>query len=261
MKVLITGAAGNLGSILTQYILKNNIDLDLILMPHHNLIEQDVLNHSRVDVRKADLSEPGTLDACLTGADVIVHFAGVLFKANPEKFLYQTNIGYFRNLVAAAKQNRIIKLILISFPHVEGPTSISNPASGRLDGHPVSVHAQTRLVEEKHLFKEIEKPISLRLGMVYGKGVLMVDAAKWFAKYGLLGVWRELTQIHLISKTDFCRATVAAITKSKVRGIYHVGDEGQNTLPFDGSFLPNGFYILVLDNELGQIAHKMTIQH
>jgi nucleoside-diphosphate-sugar epimerase len=41
---------------------------------------------------------------------------------------------------------------------------------GRLDGNPISVHARTRLEEEKYLFNEIEKPVSLRVGMVYGKG-------------------------------------------------------------------------------------------
>jgi hypothetical protein len=38
-------------------------------------------------------------------------------------------------------------------------------------------------------------------------------------------------------------------------------NEGQNYIDFDGSFLPNGLYILVLENELGRIAQKMTIQH
>jgi len=171
-----------------------------------------------------------TLPPCLEGADVIVHFAGVLFKANPEKFLPETNLQYFKNLVAAAKQRNIKKMILISFPHVEGPTSRSNPATGKLDGDPISVHAQTRLAEERHLLREIETPVVLRVGMVYGKGILMIDAARWLAQRRLLGFWKEPTPIHLISKTDFCRAAVAAIKNATSRGIYHVGDKGDDTL-------------------------------
>lgn len=113
---------------------------------------------------------------------------------------------------------------------MEGPTSRKEPATGRLDGNPISVHAQTRLEEEKLLFEKIEHPVSLRVGMVYGKGILMVDAAKWFSKMRLLGVWREATEIHLISKTDFCRAALAAIKYKNAKGIYHVGDEGNDTL-------------------------------
>ncbi len=230
MNVLITGAAGNLGSLVSRYIRDNEKDLNLILMQHWTAVPGDLKDSARVAVRAADLSKPETLDGCLAGADTIVHFAGVLFKANPEKFLYETNIGYFKNLVRAARSKKIEKVILISFPHVEGPSSRQRPARGSLNGEPVSVHARTRLEEEKCLFREVECPVSLRVGMVYGKGILMIDAARWFAKRFLLGVWREPTQIHLISKTDFCRAAVAAIKHPGASGIYHVGDEGNDTL-------------------------------
>jgi len=229
-KVLITGAAGNLGSLLSRHIRDNENDLNLILMQHLKKIPQDLKDHPNVQVRNADLSKSETLSGCLDGADIIIHFAGVLFKANPEKFLYETNIRYFENLVSAAKKKNIRKIILISFPHVEGPTSRKSPARGRLDGNPVSVHAKTRLEEEKLLFSEIKNSVSLRVGMVYGKGILMIDAAKWFAKRWILGVWSKPTEIHLISKTDFCRAVVVAIKKQDARGIFHIGDEGDDTL-------------------------------
>ena len=229
-KVLITGAAGNLGSLLSRHIRDNENDLNLLLMQHLKEIPHDIKRHPRVQVRNADLSNIETLYGCLEDADIIIHFAGVLFNANPEKFLYETNIRYFQNLVGAAKKMKVSRIILISFPHVEGPTSRIRPATGRLDGNPVSVHAKTRLEEEKHLFNEVKNPVSLRVGMVYGKGILMMDAAKWFAKRRILGVWKEPTEIHLISKTDFCRAIVAAIKKENATGVFHIGDEGNDTL-------------------------------
>jgi nucleoside-diphosphate-sugar epimerase len=228
--ILITGAAGNLGSLLTRFILEKEKDLNLILMQHQTKVSKDISENPSVHVKDADLSRPATLHECLEGVDVVVHFAGVLFKANPEKFLPETNTQYFKNLVDASKKKKIKRVILISFPHVEGPTSRQKPASGRLDGNPVSVHARTRLEEERYLFKEIETPVSLRVGIVYGKGILMIDAAEWFAKRHLLGVWKEPTEIHLISKTDFCRAVVAAVKNENATGIYHIGDEGNDTL-------------------------------
>ena len=228
--VLITGAAGNLGSLLSRHIRDHEKDLNLILMQHLKKIPDDINGCPRFQVRSADLSNRETLYECLDSADMIVHFAGVLFKANPEKFLYETNIQYFKNLVRVAKAKKINKIILISFPHVEGPTSRKAPATGRFDGKPVSVHAKTRLEEEIHLFNEIANPVSLRVGMVYGSGILMIDAAKWFAKRRILGVWPEPTEIHLISKTDFCRAVVAAIRNESATGVFHMGDEGNDTL-------------------------------
>jgi len=230
MNILITGAAGNLGSLLSKYILDFEKDLNLILMQHFSEVSREFKSNSRVIIKNADLSKPETLYECMVDVDLIIHFAGVLFKANPEKFLYETNIKFFKNLVRVAKSKNVNKVILISFPHVEGPTSRKNPAKGSLEGNPISVHARTRLEEEKYLFSEIAHPISLRIGMIYGKGILMIDAAEWFAKRLLLGVWRDPTAIHLISKTDFCRAVVASIKSTTASGIYHIGDEGKDTL-------------------------------
>jgi hypothetical protein len=66
--------------------------------------------------------------------------------------------------------------------------------------------------------------------MVYGAGVLMIEAARYLAARRLLGVWREPTWIQLISVPDYLRATEAAIIKEGARGIYHVGDEQPITL-------------------------------
>ena len=228
--VLITGAAGNLGSLLARHIRDAEQDLDLMLMEHWKPVADDLRRHSNIQIRRADLSKPDTLPACLEGVDVVVHFAGVLFKAHPEAFLPETNVGYFKNLVDAAIAKKVGRIILISFPHVEGPTSRRAPATGRLDGRPVSVHASTRLEEEKILFSQVQKPVSLRVGMVYGKGILMIDAARWLARRRLLGVWRRPTEIHLISKTDFCRAVVAAIRNANATGIFHAGDDGNDTV-------------------------------
>ena len=230
LNVLITGAAGNLGGLLARHLLAATPNTRLLLMQHRNAVSADVAMHPRAEVRSGDLADKKTLHQCLMGAEVIVHFAGVLFRADPQKFLPTTNVQYFRNLVDPASELGIRKVILISFPHVEGPTSRHYPATGRLDQTPISVHAQTRRQEEIYLFERVVRPVSLRVGMVYGKGILMVDAARWLAGKRLLGIWREPTEIHLISKTDFCRALSAAIFSDGAKGIYHVGDEGSDTL-------------------------------
>jgi nucleoside-diphosphate-sugar epimerase len=96
------------------------------------------------------------------------------------------------------------------------------------------VHAQTRLAEERLLVERTRgtgtSPVILRLGMVYGRGILMIEAARWLARRRLLGVWREPTWIQLISTEDFLHATEAAAVKPGIEGIYHVGDEQPVTL-------------------------------
>ena len=126
------------------------------------------------------------------------------------------------------------RLILISFPHVEGPTSVEQPATGRLDRHADLGPRQTRLEEERLLFDRTRgtatTPVVLRLGMVYGRGILMIEAARWLARHRLLAVWREPTIMQMLATEDYLRATEAAIVKDGVQGIYHVGDEQPVTL-------------------------------
>ena len=230
--ILITGATGNLGSLLARHL--QGTAHDVRLMVHRSPLPRDLSLAPRTEVVRANLAEPETLRRAVRGVDTVVHFAGVLFAPRPERFLPVTNTRWFSNLLDACAAERVDRVVLISFPHVEGPTTPEHPATGRLDGHPISAHASTRLEEERSLFEQAKSmtmtPVSLRLGMVYGRGILMVEAARWLARHRLLGVWREPTWIHLSSTDDYLTVTAAAATRTGVEGIYHVGDEGPLTL-------------------------------
>jgi nucleoside-diphosphate-sugar epimerase len=178
MRILITGAAGNLGSFLAREMLTGPHQLRLLI--HRRELPFSVSDAPNASVVRADLAESTTLPEVCRDIDCIVHFAGVLFAPHPEKFLPQTNLGYVQNLIAAAQSARVRKFILISFPHVEGETFPDKPATDRLDGQPNSAHAQTRLAAEKHLFTVCSgtemTPVVLRAGMIYGRRVLMIEA-------------------------------------------------------------------------------------
>lgn len=232
MKILITGAAGNLGSFLTRHLLGSPYELNLLIHRRPPAFDADA--EPNVRVFRADLGRPETLAEPCRGVDAVVHFAGVLFEPRPEKFLPTTNVTYVENLVAAALEAGVGKIILVSFPHVEGESTPENPARETLSGNPSSVHAQTRLAAERHLFAACEGtatvPIALRPGMIYGRGVLMIEAARWLMRRHLMAVWRRPTWIHLMALPDFLRCTVAAIEKAEAHGIYNLGDDEPFTL-------------------------------
>jgi nucleoside-diphosphate-sugar epimerase len=117
-RIAITGAAGNLGGLLAQG-LKDNKDVELNLLIHKKDVADNLKNRENISVFSIDLADKDTLPEALVGVDVIVHFAGILFKANPEKFLPTTNTRYFNNLLDVAVRQNVRRVILISFPHVE----------------------------------------------------------------------------------------------------------------------------------------------
>lgn len=129
MHIAITGAAGNLGGILARHVLVAT-DARLSLLIHKREVGEDLCGNTRVSVHRCDLARPETMAGALAGADCVVHFAGVLFKARPERFLPTTNTQYFRNLLEAAVAQKVRRVILISFPHVEGESTPDNPARG-----------------------------------------------------------------------------------------------------------------------------------
>ncbi len=232
MKILITGAAGNLGSFLARRMGPSNHELNLLV--HRRPVPADVARRPNVHTFRADLARAETLAEPLRGVDAVVHLAGVLFEPRPERFLPTTNVRYVQNVVDAALAAGVGKIILVSFPHVEGESSPERPARGILAGNPASVHARTRLAAEKYLFASCERtstaPIALRPGMIYGRGVLMIEAARWLLKRHLLAVWREPTWVHLLALPDFLAAVAAAIEKPGVAGVFNLGDDDELTL-------------------------------
>lgn len=232
MRILITGAAGNVGSYLAADLLKSPHQLHL--MTHKHSLPQDLEDHPRARVFQSDLGSIETLDAPCRDVDCLVHLAGTLFEPFPETFLWKTNVLYVQNLTAVAIRQRINKFILISFPHVEGESTPESPARGVLDGNPGSVHAQTRLAAERHLLRACQgtetRAIVLRAGMIYGRELLMIRAATWLLRRRFLGVWRRPTWIHLLAQPDFHRCVRAAVERDDVGGIYNLGDEQPLTL-------------------------------
>lgn len=227
MNILITGASGNLGSQVARHLLSGGHHLYLTV--HKAPLSSDLVESPRVSVRRIDLSRPETLPQACTGIDCIVHLAGVLFAPLPERFLPRTNVGYVTDLVKAAKGAGVRKFILVSFPHAEGETTPDHPAVGRLDATPGVIHFRTRLEAERVLIEATKDgsmtAVVFRAGIVYGKGVKLIEGARWMLRRHLLAVWREPTWAHLIALPDFLTALQVAIELESAHGIYQVCDD------------------------------------
>jgi nucleoside-diphosphate-sugar epimerase len=221
VKILIAGASGNLGSHLSQHLMNGSHELRLLV--HWSSLPFNIEGCQNVSCSRADLARPETLEGVCTGIDCVVHLAGVLFAPLPERFLPKTNVDYVKNLVEAAKKAGVRKFILVSFPHVEGETTPDHPATGRMDVNSNVIHFRTRLEAERQLLKACKDssttPVIFRSGIVYGREIKMVQAARWLLRRRLMAVWRKPTWAHLIAFPDFLLALRAAIEGENVRGM------------------------------------------
>lgn len=82
--ILITGAAENLGSLPAQHLVQGGHTLRL--MYHRKALPPDLVSAPNVSPVQADLAKLETLPPAVTGVNVIIHFAGVLFAPRPERF-------------------------------------------------------------------------------------------------------------------------------------------------------------------------------
>lgn len=231
MRILVAGAAGNLGSRFARHLLGAH---DVRLLVHQTPPPRELTSHARAEVCAGDLASAQGLDDACRGCDAIVYAAGRLFAPRPERFLPVTNVEYVRNLAVAARAAGVRRFVLMSFPHVEGETTPDRPARGLRDATPSSVHARTRLQAEHCLFEACAgsdmSPVVLRVGAVYGPGILMLEAARKLMRWRLMAVWRRPTWLHLIALPDLLTGIQAAVEKPGLEGIYPVCDDRPITL-------------------------------
>jgi nucleoside-diphosphate-sugar epimerase len=178
------------------------------------------------------LGNPSTLSSICNEIDCVIHLAGVLFAPRPARFLPLTNIGYVRNLLTVAQAAQVRKFILVSFPHVEGETTPEHPARGELQSTTRVIHFRTRLEAEKLVLQTGNGlvPVVFRAGVVYGKGIKLVEGARWLLLRRLMAIWRKPTWAHLIALPDFLAAMQAVVENERASGIYQVADDAPLTL-------------------------------
>ncbi len=118
MKILITGAAGFIGSHFARSIDREH---EVVLLDKSSYLLR--LNGSNKMILKKDLGIERDVKGILKGIDIVVHFAAETFVdysiSNPRKFIESNIIGTF-NLLEEARKSNIKKFIQISTDEVYG---------------------------------------------------------------------------------------------------------------------------------------------
>lgn len=116
--VVVTGAAGTVGSALVPGLLAlpEPPPLRLVDLPG---VDLPGATH-RVEVVTGDLSERGTADLALAGADAVVHLAGQPSPAADWPDLVAGNLTVTASLLDAAARHGVARVVLASSVHASG---------------------------------------------------------------------------------------------------------------------------------------------
>ena len=174
-RILITGGAGFLGSILTRTLLGEGRDVRVL----DNLTwgpdpVRAFLSHPNYQFMRGDIRNSQDIEEALDGIDAVIHLAALvgdpLCAAKPEE-ARAVNQDATRNLIDACRRKGIDRFIFASTCSNYGISDVSVPADEERELNPVSLYAETKIAAEQYLLDTSSGsfcPVLLRFGTAYG---------------------------------------------------------------------------------------------
>jgi len=130
-RVLVTGACGTVGRELVRQLLEEHKVKELIGIDNNEselfFLEQRFSNYTHSSFFLADVRDPGVLGRRMEGIDIVFHTAGykhvILCERSPFDAVL-TNIIGTQNIINAAIQNNVEKVIFTSSDKAVNPTNV-----------------------------------------------------------------------------------------------------------------------------------------
>ena len=151
MRILVTGGAGYIGSVVTEFLLERGHDVAVVdnLSTGHRRAVADQVAFYEGDIREGSFIETVLGD----GFDAVCHFAAFSLVAEsyeePVKY-YENNIGGTASLIKAMKATGTKRLLFSSTAAVYGEPDVI-PITEESPLHPVNPYGKTKLAVERLL--------------------------------------------------------------------------------------------------------------
>lgn len=245
-KVLVTGGAGYIGSVLTRQLLDKGFKvrvLDSLMYGGEPII--DLLNDPDFEFVKGDVRNEADVRKAMEGIDCVAHLAAIVGDpacAQQPELAKSTNVEGSKLLYTIANEMGVEKFVFAStcsnYGKMEDPNSFVTEESALA---PVSLYAETKVGVEQFLLGQPKsnncKPTCLRFSTVYGLSLrprfdLTVNE---FAKELALGrelvifgeqFWRPYCHVY-----DLARSVVKVIEAPEevvAFEVFNVGDTTEN---------------------------------
>ena len=222
-KVLVTGAAGFIGSNLVERLLR--LGFRVRATTHSNQLDN---GSGVIDKFNCDVLDKNSLKGIETGIDYTIHCAGLLGKWGiPDQHLYQVNVEGSLRLLERFQNTRLRMFIYLSAGGVTGPTA-QTEVDESYPCKPVTAYEKSKFEAESRLksrAKELGIPfIIVRPTFTYGptdphKLPMFKAVKKGF--YAFIGDGRSV--LHPVFIDDLLSGILLAMQKGRPGEIYIIG--------------------------------------
>jgi len=247
MRVIITGGAGYIGSLLARRLLDAGasvVVLDKCLFGAGSL--EACKNHPRFRMVELDITlDQGRLVDLFRSQDVVVHLAAIVgFPACSEvgkEVAWRTNVEGTRWIFEAAEQASVSRFIFASTYSNYGLAPGGGLVTETSPLYPQSLYAETKIAAEQYLLEQGRvsrcAPLIYRFATLFGLSPrtrfdLLINqlVAQAVLKRELL-IYQQTYRRSFVSVSDVCDAILLALTapQEQIRGeIFNVGSDDGN---------------------------------
>lgn len=257
MKALVTGATGFIGSSVVRELLKDGVEVRVLVRE-----SSDTRGLDGLEVEKAygDVRDSEAVKSALKGCDVLYHCAALYaFWAPDNKAFYDVNVGGTKTVLDAALEQGVEKVVYTSSIVAVGSHGVEKPANekaefnlwGTGDHYARSKHLSE--VEALKICKQGLPVVVVNPAMVIGirdikptpSGKMIIDIVNGSMPGYIDG------GINLVDVEDVARGHILAAKKGKVGERYILGNEN----------MPVGDYFGLIGEVAGVKPPKMKIPY
>lgn len=234
-KILITGAAGFIGSNLVEFLIEQKIPpekLKLLVWNNESLRNLPKLNF---DIIRGDINNKNDVKIALRDVDTIYHLAALTIDGGKyyKKEEYQeVNVEGTKNLLEGCKNLKIKKFIFFSSIAVYGLPAWTGNMNGWDENHfkkPQEIYGESKLLAEKVLEQAHEKwgiPYAIiRPTSVYGPRDKrnLLELYKTIKKHIFVYIGNGKNKMDYVFVKDVARAAFLASKSNASKGDYIIG--------------------------------------
>jgi len=238
-KILITGGAGYLGSVLTPYLLSKGYQITVIDLMIYG--EEVLKKHRNLKIVKGDIRDVNLLNEVIPNHDIIIHLACISndssFELNPT-LGKSINLDAFEPLVKIAKNNAVKKFIYASTSSVYGIKN-ERDVHEEMVLEPLTDYskykAQCEIILNKYISENFT-PVTIRPATICGYALrqrldvivnILTNLAYNKREISIFGGNQLRPNIHIKDMVKAYEVLIKA-SNSKIKGqVFNVGNENK----------------------------------